>query len=112
MALSEYAQSFTGDVKLRYLNKISLLNNVDPYTLKPQNFSFDRIEFPRVSYIDIVNYVVFEKSAYSKESMKAYKSLDAYKYFQSGFVKRVGMKKFGNNFLVMGKVRFSVFTLV
>jgi hypothetical protein len=46
----------------------------------------DVSQWPEVSYPDIVNYLVNTKSA----ELKAYKSLQSYNYFISGFVLEIG----------------------
>lgn len=45
--------------------------------------------FPNVTNMDIVQYLVCEKSAYTKEEFKAFKSLEAYKNYRLGFVKNL-----------------------
>ena len=42
-------------------------------------------ESPEVTYPDIVNYLVYTQSAYTLAELKAYKSLQGYNYFISGF---------------------------
>jgi hypothetical protein len=47
-------------------------------------------ESPEVTYPDIVNYLVYTQSAYTLAELKAYKSLQGYNYFISGFVQDIG----------------------
>ena len=52
---------------------------------------------------DILNYLVLT-SFCTPDRFTAYKSLDAYKYFASGFVNSVGGRLLGDNFVVVGMV--------
>ena len=82
-----------------------MINGLDPYLVEPHdvNFTFDAV--PPVSYMDIISYLVLSHSYYTKEHMKAFKSLQAYKYFISGFVE-VGTKMVDELYILIGKVRF------
>ena len=46
-----------------------------------------------LQYFDIVNYCINKDSSYTMEAFKKYKSLEAYKYYESGFVRSIGCKK-------------------
>lgn len=41
---------------------------------------------PPITDLDIINYLIFTKSAYTEEEFRAYKSLDAYRSFTNGNV--------------------------
>ncbi|XP_076304603.1 uncharacterized protein LOC143222248 [Tachypleus tridentatus] len=47
------------------------------------------VDLPNITYGDIYIYLINRTSTYTNESLKGYKSLDAYKYFVAGFVKNV-----------------------
>ena len=71
----------------------------DPYTyVLCENF------LPPVGSTDIFNYLVLSSSFCTAERFKAYKSLDAYKYFVSGFVSGIGCSKVGDKCVIIGKV--------
>ena len=92
----------------RYLEKITAIM-CDPYALSDLDFEFGIESVPPITNMDIITYLVLTHSYYTKEQMKAYKSLTAYKYFESGFVEKVGIKKFENYILLVGKVSIQVY---
>lgn len=89
-----------------YLQKLKLIDNVDPFTLKLHDLDNSINGVPPVTNMDIVSYLVLTHSYYSKAQMKAYKSLQSYKYFESGFVVNAGTKIVNNFYILVGKVRF------
>jgi hypothetical protein len=80
--LSSYAAGLQPFVKKRYIEKISFIR-VDPYCI---DFKNSEKILPPVSLIDIYNYFVLKKSAYTGEQLKAYKSLESYNFFISGWM--------------------------
>ena len=71
--------------KKRYREKLDrIVSNVsDPYVLSKNS----AVEFfPSIEWPDVYNYLVNTPSPYTKESLKAYKSLDAYNFGKSGWV--------------------------
>ena len=99
--LSKYARGLTISNRRRYLEKISDIG--DPYLLPSAELS--REVTPPVHCTDIFNYLVLSRSFCTTERFKAFKSLEAYKYFESGFVDLLGSKKTKcNKFVTVGKV--------
>ena len=91
------------------------MQGYDPYQIKKEELSSDISKFPPVTYPDIVNYFLFSLSPLTKEELKAYKNLDSYNQFVSGWVKEVKTKLFGETTLVIGRVStqcFSFFILL
>lgn len=86
--------------------KLKLVNDVDPFTLNIQELDTSIHGIPPVTSMDIVSYLVLTHSYYTKEQMKAYKSLHSFKYFESGFVVNVGTKVVNDFYIVVGKVSF------
>ena len=93
----EYVSSLNVSNRRRYLEKISGI--VD--TPKAQR---SREALPPVTSTDIFGYLVLDKSFCTKERFKAFKSLDLYIYFESGFVNVLGAKKFDTRVVIVGKV--------
>ena len=108
---STYFSKLDVKAKERYKEKITLIENVDPYTLQKEAFTENTDCFPKVTYPDIVNYFQFAPSPLTEEQLKAYKSLESYNHFVSGCVKYVVVKLFKNNMLLHGRVSYAFFTL-
>ena len=64
----------------------------------------DQEELPPVRSPDIFNYLVLSTCFCTSDRFKAYKSMDTYKYFISGFVSSVATKRIGEHYVVVGKV--------
>lgn len=64
-----------------------------PIQVKKSEFEDNVALFPNVEYPDIVNYFVLQTSWLTHKQMKAYKSLDAYDFFVSGWVNGVLCKE-------------------
>ena len=86
--------------KRRYLEKTKEIG--DPYGYSLSALSQD--ELPPVGSTDIFNYLVLSTSFCTSERFKAYKSMDAYKYFLSGFVGYVAARKVEKKYVVLGQV--------
>ena len=79
-----YVDTLDGLSRQRYLDKLRVIDGVEPYSLPSSSWTKDEASFPAVSYPDIVNYLIFGKSFYSMDDMKAWKSLEAYNQLTSG----------------------------
>ena len=76
----------------------------DPYEI-PKNEWEDNVDsWPDITYIHVGMYLLFSESAYTKEQLMNYKSLDSYQNFANGWVREVVCKKFGENRLLIAKV--------
>ena len=101
VSLSEYAQKLVVSNKRRYLEKIA--STGDPFCIPKTELSEET--FPPVEATDIFNYLVLGQSFCTSQRFKAYKSLDAYKYFICGFVNCFGSKAYGQKIVTVAKVR-------
>uniref|UniRef100_A0AAX7VVW2 tRNA-dihydrouridine(16/17) synthase [NAD(P)(+)]-like n=1 Tax=Astatotilapia calliptera TaxID=8154 RepID=A0AAX7VVW2_ASTCA len=50
-------------------------------------------DLPTIEAVDITNYLVLQTSYYTRQQMKAFKSLEAYNFFVSGWVHNLGTKR-------------------
>ena len=80
--------------KRRYLEKI-YTTEVDPYCIPFTELSKDVL--PPVQCTDIFNYQVLGKSFCASQRFKAFKSMEAYKYFECGFVNCLGTRNLHYN---------------
>lgn len=62
---------------------------------------FDVDAFPRETYPDIVNYLVFNPNPFTMEDMRAYKSLEAYNQFVCRWVRDVGVIEVKDDLIVL-----------
>ena len=98
--LSKYAEQLAISDKRRYLKKIEDIG--DPYFYESCTLQANLL--PPMRSTDIHNYFVLSTSFCTGERFKAYKSMDSYKYFASGFVSKVGGRVVGDYFVVVGNV--------
>ena len=61
-------------------------------------------KWPLIGFLDVINYLVHSPSAYTSEQLKKYKSLEAYKFYQDGWIRQILHKKIGELHLVLAKV--------
>ena len=104
ICLSQYRSEFVCTlqplVRARYETKVLLCCGVDPYCLRKDDFSTNFEYLPKLQFPDISNYFVLQvqTSFYTKNEMKAFKSMDAYIFFVWFFFSFVaGFTIFGGN---------------
>lgn len=73
-------------------------------TLRRQLFTQNVKHLPEVSYPDVYHYLVETECVYTREAVKAYRSLDAYNYFLSGKVGNICSYNVDDVCLVFGEV--------
>jgi len=88
---SKYQSMLDYEAKKRYKEKLSVESEIlaDPYSLSEEEWIDDITKWPSIKFGDIYNYLINSKGRYTKESLKGYKSLEAYNYFASGHVRTV-----------------------
>ena len=115
--LSTQVEHLSHCEKQRYIEKVAAVGLGDPYLLPARAWKklleCEASDVPNITYPDIYMFLINRHSVYTSESLKAYKSLDAYKYFVAGFVSEVNIiKTNGNKCLLMSKVSyFRLFSL-
>ncbi|CAM1298095.1 Uncharacterised protein g2024 [Pycnogonum litorale] len=83
----------------------------DPYIMPRAMFQeiLDAKTLPELEFPDIFNYFVNKSSVYTFKQLKAYKSLEGYKYFVSGWIKEILIRRIpaNNVYVVIAKVSHS-----
>ena len=97
--------------KERYLEKLKSIEGQDPNEVSRKEWIDDVDCWPDVTYINVGMCLLFAASPYTQEQLMNYKSLDCYQNFANGWVREVLCKKFGENRLLIAKVRFSNYLL-
>ena len=85
---SQYFKDLEQTDKNRYVKKLTLNNEhvlPDPYAIT-DGWEDNVLLLPDIAYPDIYNYLIETPSDYTKDKLKAYKSLEAYNFFVSGHV--------------------------
>eukprot|EP00795_Rhopilema_esculentum_P010137 gene10137-18802_t len=87
---SEYFNKLAEKDKADYVRKLTLTNGErlpDPFTL--ETWQDNIMLLPDITWADIYNYLIYYPSCFSRESLKAYKSLEGYNFFVSGHVHNI-----------------------
>jgi hypothetical protein len=108
--LSRYTLELNSAVLARYGDKLKCINNIDPYLLlefQKNTLSDETEQYPPIELEDITMYFLERKSPYTNEQIKAYKSLESYKYFKSGFVYELFVRTFDDVKLLIATVKRS-----
>ena len=81
--MSEYLKSLEPNDTQCYVKKFTLtIGECFPnqYTLVAEEWEENINKFPDITWRDVTEYLIETSSLYTKESMKAYKSLEAFDY--------------------------------
>ncbi|XP_032446002.1 uncharacterized protein LOC116737116 [Xiphophorus hellerii] len=103
---SDYYQRLNRVARRRYDDKISAVGE-DPYLIPPTQQKPAREcrieELPGLCYPDIFMFLI-EVPGYSAGALKAYKSLDAYRFFLRGWVRSLMLCTRKDKFIITSKV--------
>ena len=102
--MSTYFLSLNGVVRDRYIDKISVINHFDPYTLWNTNNIVNISDMPEICFMDLVEYFLLNNSFYTSHQLKAYKSLDAFESYKAGFILKAICTKIQDHFIVLCEV--------
>ena len=99
--MSNYLNALDYVVQKRYLTKLKIDGcTLDPYAIEESLWSEDMSNWPDLQFGDIYRYFINTEGCYTKEKLKAYKSLEAYNYFYNGYVRTV-------YFICLGSLAFT-----
>ena len=92
-----------GEAKSCYSEKIKLVNlDLCPYQIPANSWKNGPTKWPALEYPDIYHYLVETPGAFTRESMKNRKLLEAHNHFISGWVRTVyHYQKTGSNFVIL-----------
>ena len=102
--ISECAKKLTGNVKQRYVDKISNIG-IDPVLISKKKYNPECL--PPVEAADLLSYLVLDTSFYTNKRFKAFRSLQAYNQMVSGFITSVQGHIIAKKYVVLAKVRHS-----
>ena len=70
-----YFDNLDAPSQKRYMEKISLIGGIDPYTIHNSLFETNLEQFPSVTAYDIVYYLIYNSSPFTHGQVKAYKPI-------------------------------------
>ena len=76
------------------LEVVGLSLKDDPYS-RNDRFSSDMTSWPKIEYGHIFAYFITRPGTYMQQELVSWKQMEAYNYFQSGYVRAVSSMKFG-----------------
>ena len=87
----DYVATLDYTAKKRYLENLKIDGNElkDPYSIAESQWTEDMKGWPETHFGDLYVYLIDTKGIYTKEKLKAFKSLEAYNYFFNGYVRTV-----------------------
>lgn len=100
MANSMYYESLEAKAKQRYREKLSCVGlsiQDDPYLpINNGRFVNDMATWPRIEFGHIFGYFITRPGVYTQQQLLSWKQLDAFNYFQAGYVRTVYSFSFGH----------------
>lgn len=92
MSTSYGLHCLQGEAKDRYLKKLQDCDLTEcPYLIPEDAWVNQPTSWPSLEYPDMYEYLINTPGVFTREAMKNRKSLEAYQYFASGFVRTVLM---------------------
>ena len=98
MAVANYLESLDSTAYQRYLEKLgSIRLDKCPYDILETEWVDDVTCWPPVTYPDVYTYLIDTPGQFTRESLKAYKSLEAYNYALNGWVQALLVLRKGSS---------------
>ena len=97
-----YFSSLDYNSQRRYAEKLNIDGErlPDPYRIDQDQWSEDVSNWPNLEFGDLYTYLIDSVGQFTKETLKAYKSLEAYNYFYNGYVQTV-LNYQSSNFIIL-----------
>ena len=101
-----YRDTLNKEARARYMDKIIIINGLDPYEIPAKEWSTDEDLLPQFCTTDLFGYLVCGVSAYTSEQFRSYKSLESHVQFTNGWVQELQIIKPTNsgNTVIRSKV--------
>ena len=103
--MSEYYERLDSEAKARYKKKLELAGLAledDPYApVNQEKFKDDMAAWPPLEYGHIFGYFIRRPGLYTQEQLLSWKQLDAFNYFQNGYVPTMYIQKLKNGSSVL-----------
>ncbi|XP_065640840.1 uncharacterized protein LOC136073257 [Hydra vulgaris] len=97
-----YFESLSKEAAERYQRKLSFLGlDKCPYKYPADSWTEDPSQWPSLSYHNLYQYLIKTPCIYSPEAMENYKSLEACKFFQEGWVQTVVHMKISQDIMIL-----------
>ncbi|XP_047143880.1 uncharacterized protein LOC124817620 isoform X2 [Hydra vulgaris] len=97
-----YFESLSKEAAERYQRKLSLLGlDKCPYKYPADSWTEDPSQWPSLSYHNLYQYLIKTPCIYSPEAMENYKSLEAWRFFQEGWVQTVVHMKISQDIMIL-----------
>ena len=77
--------------RIDYDQKLKIISGIDPFNVNASFFSQSEEKWPDIEFPDII--YMLSSSKYTKERLKAYKTLQAYQFFVAGWVRGIFVGK-------------------
>ncbi len=81
-----YSSSLSPNLLKIYSKKLNDFHISDPYELSFSELMENFDDWPMIERSDIMDYLVHGTHTYTREQMKAFRSLEAHNYYTSGWV--------------------------
>ena len=100
--LSTYVNGLSTNDREFYFKKLTLTNgNRLPDPCSISEWVEDVSKWPQIQWPDIYTYLIEKPSVYTREKLRAYKSLDAYEYVICGHVQNLKYHQIDQEFCVL-----------
>ena len=98
---SSYFASSTYITQKQYMEKLKRFHLEDPFAIADEWWSEDLLKWPDVEFGNVYTYLIDTKGVYTEESLAAYKSLEAYNYYENRHVRTVYHLSTSNHYSVL-----------